>query len=107
MLVCTIGLAAQKRKEASKRGREREMEVCCPEKYVEQGGCVVSTRSLEGDAVLQGLWAEMTGQKASTVRKFLCDNEYHCSCKQVNNTRTRLKEMERMLESKLEVSKYK
>ena len=64
-------------------GRAKESAVCCPVKYVAQGGCVVRTRKLEEDQVLQQLWESAAGWPAGRVRQMLCDNEYHCSCKEI------------------------
>ena len=50
-------------------GRSKEMAVCCPDKYVAQGGCVVRTENLEKDAALKQLWEEVDGLPAGKVRK--------------------------------------
>uniref|UniRef100_A0A7S4I6U0 Tyr recombinase domain-containing protein n=1 Tax=Prymnesium polylepis TaxID=72548 RepID=A0A7S4I6U0_9EUKA len=88
----------EKRKLAAKVGREKEMAVCCPDKFVAQGGCVVCTDGLDKNPTLRQLWDELEGQPAGKVRKTLCENEYHCSCKQIQNTRTRLKERVRCMD---------
>jgi len=75
--------------------REAEAAVCCPEKYVAQGGCVLRTKNMEADAVLWQLWQELSGERPNKVKKVMCAREYHCSCKEINNCRTRLKERER------------
>ena len=68
-----------------------------PREVVAQGGCVVRTRKLEEDQVLQQLWDSAAGWPAGRVQKMLCDNEYHCSCKEIQNCRLRLKERQRCL----------
>ena len=96
-LVATDGVVAQLVAVATSQalGRSKEMAVCCPDKYVAQGGCVVRTENLEKDAALKQLWEEVEGLPSGKVRKLLCDKEYHCSCKQIQNCRSRLKERQK------------
>jgi len=86
----------QKRKTAVKRGREVELEVCCPEEYVAQGGCLLRTSNLEEDALLCELWAANEKLPQGKLAKVMCDHKYHCSRSEVHNLRARLKERERM-----------
>ena len=86
----------EKRKTAVKRGREAELQVCCPEEYVAQGGCLLRTSNLEEDAVLRGLWAANEQLPQGKLAKLMCDNKYHCSRSEVHNLRARLKERERI-----------
>jgi len=77
--------------------REAEMAICCPVKYVAQGGCVLCTKNLDEDATLRGLWEANAHLTQGKLAKVMCSHEYHCSPKQVHNCRQRLKERERCL----------
>ena len=93
------GAAAQATPQAASTTKrsyyEMEAAVCCPDKYVAQGGCVLRTKKLEEDVALRRLWEQLTGEPARKVQRAMCTQEYHCSRKEINNCRARLKERQR------------